>query len=732
MSRESSTEYTDSTGTDLHEFIISTLKTKDRHFLINIETELLKLVRDHSRKTYTFSPMNAYERMLVHRVAAYFGLEHNLDQQNSCICVAKTSSTRIPDLKFSNVEGYDENAPPEPKHYSSLEPKKVLKRTDEKSQSFDKSPDRRPQNGKYEKYPRSKSYEERQKQYESVRGRIFAKDEDGGDSGQPGAKTSNDLPRPQVGSGDGPRVLHKPAISVSDSDDTEAATADSSLKQSSHESVDSGTVVKSLEGQVEHWPPLSQAESPTHSQKSVDSPKQQSPAFNDASKVSKDKSKGVTNRENTFENVSETNNNNSNNGNNSNASKQSVISQRQTSQSGRQIKSNCNSERIMTASKKPLTKQETAIDEPEGQADGPLDSTAAVAAASPPNPPSPSLSPSATPTAIISSTTTPVTATVAVAVNSAVNSNSNSTFSTTQPPPLVQSKPVANCNPRTYTSSHSQQSNRWQSHANTFTGQNYQYPSSSHSHYNPNHHSHQSHHQQQQQQQYQGNLQATGGEYASNSSYYNGRKGHHRKSQPAHSPIHANTTAIFVGQQGPSANFHQAPQNAATQLQAQAAQNASTLPLQQPQTMPPVLWPLVHDPSRQLTAPVIYNPYAVPPNDFAPVDASGLPVTFMPPTINAPQPKDATTASMAPQLPPATAHQTIIMQPSATIAADQVRAIYSFFIFILLTTSGLVIMFTNVSVVYFCFFLSTTSLCFQTAFTWLLVRKMLLAMAHLP
>ena len=136
LSSESSTKYIGSTRIDLHEFIINTLKTRDRNFLISIETELLRLINDNSRTSYTFAPMNTYERMLVHRVAAYFGFDHNLDQQ-TCVCVSKTASTRIPELKFAKVEGYDENAPPE-KHYSTLEPKKLLKRTDEKT--FDKSP----------------------------------------------------------------------------------------------------------------------------------------------------------------------------------------------------------------------------------------------------------------------------------------------------------------------------------------------------------------------------------------------------------------------------------------------------------------------------------------------------------------------------------------------------------------------------------------------------------------
>ena len=36
----------------------------------------------------------------LHRVAAYFGLDHNVDQSGNCVIVNKTKNTRLPDLKF--------------------------------------------------------------------------------------------------------------------------------------------------------------------------------------------------------------------------------------------------------------------------------------------------------------------------------------------------------------------------------------------------------------------------------------------------------------------------------------------------------------------------------------------------------------------------------------------------------------------------------------------------------
>ncbi|KAK7879531.1 hypothetical protein WMY93_033759, partial [Mugilogobius chulae] len=103
MSRDSSQDYTDSTGIDLHEFLVNTLKG-----IQGIESCCLNwsrtswtssaIMRASQRK---FPPMSSYHRMLLHRVAAYFGLDHNVDPSGKSVVINKTSNTRIPDQKFS-------------------------------------------------------------------------------------------------------------------------------------------------------------------------------------------------------------------------------------------------------------------------------------------------------------------------------------------------------------------------------------------------------------------------------------------------------------------------------------------------------------------------------------------------------------------------------------------------------------------------------------------------------
>lgn len=39
--------------------------------------------------------MTSYHRMLLHRVAAYFGMDHNVDQTGKAVIINKTGNTRM-------------------------------------------------------------------------------------------------------------------------------------------------------------------------------------------------------------------------------------------------------------------------------------------------------------------------------------------------------------------------------------------------------------------------------------------------------------------------------------------------------------------------------------------------------------------------------------------------------------------------------------------------------------
>ncbi|XP_015602787.1 cAMP-regulated phosphoprotein 21 isoform X2 [Cephus cinctus] len=176
LSRDSSTElYTDSTGIDLEQFIADTINRnqKDRTVLLKIEKDLIEFAKDRQKVCHRFPNMSSYNRMLVHRVAAYFGMEHNVDQSGLSVIVSRTKNMRIPDMRFKEHIRDDLILTEEPR-------RSILKRD---SSSFEdsfnfKSPDRL--SGDYCR--RSKSFEEREEEYERARRRIFK--DSSGESGE--------------------------------------------------------------------------------------------------------------------------------------------------------------------------------------------------------------------------------------------------------------------------------------------------------------------------------------------------------------------------------------------------------------------------------------------------------------------------------------------------------------------------------------------------------------------
>lgn len=162
LSKEPSLEYTDSTGIDLEEFLITTLKSspRDRLMLLKLEQDMTDFMTDNSSYK-KFPQMSSYHRMLVHRVAAYFGLEHNVDHSGKAVIINKTCNSRIPEHRFA--EHVQEE--------KTEERRLILKRdtSQEKEDGQLRIPSLKEQ-------MRSRSIEEREEEYQRVRERIFSQD----------------------------------------------------------------------------------------------------------------------------------------------------------------------------------------------------------------------------------------------------------------------------------------------------------------------------------------------------------------------------------------------------------------------------------------------------------------------------------------------------------------------------------------------------------------------------
>ncbi|KAM9824115.1 LOW QUALITY PROTEIN: cAMP-regulated phosphoprotein 21 [Neosynchiropus ocellatus] len=158
LSKESSVEYTDSTGIDLDQFIVETLNSnpRDRMMLLKLEQDMMDFINSDS-PFKKFRHMSSYHRMLVHRVAAYFGMEHNVDQTGKSVIINCTSSTRIPEPRFLDKVHKDKTA-------EIQQWKSILKR--------DNSVEEQTRLHKFRE-KQSKSVEEREEEYQRARDRIF-------------------------------------------------------------------------------------------------------------------------------------------------------------------------------------------------------------------------------------------------------------------------------------------------------------------------------------------------------------------------------------------------------------------------------------------------------------------------------------------------------------------------------------------------------------------------------
>ncbi|XP_059418657.1 R3H domain-containing protein 1-like [Carassius carassius] len=163
LSRDSSQEYKDTTGIDLHGFLVNTLKNipRDRMMLLQLEQNILDFISNNESQRRKFPPMTSYHRMLLHRVAAYFGLDHNVDQTGKCVIINRTSSTRIPDQKFSE-------------HIKDVKMDELQKRYILKRDNSSTDKDDSVMRMKLKEDRRSKSIEEREEEYQRARERIFA------------------------------------------------------------------------------------------------------------------------------------------------------------------------------------------------------------------------------------------------------------------------------------------------------------------------------------------------------------------------------------------------------------------------------------------------------------------------------------------------------------------------------------------------------------------------------
>ncbi|CAG8450738.1 5772_t:CDS:2 [Funneliformis caledonium] len=179
-------------NTGLDGFLLAALKNpKDRLFLLKLDREMERFIKEKNRTRLEFPPMNSYQRLIVHRVAQYFKLSHVVDTSGKAVVLYKSAETQIPILRFSDLLEQEEEKPEK-----SV---KIMRRQQSHPQGQLRSGD---SDSNSEGERKLLTIEEREAAYQKARARIFKdleqkngeneqEDTDGSINSSPSVKSSN-------------------------------------------------------------------------------------------------------------------------------------------------------------------------------------------------------------------------------------------------------------------------------------------------------------------------------------------------------------------------------------------------------------------------------------------------------------------------------------------------------------------------------------------------------------
>lgn len=71
--------------------------------LLELEQLFVDFLNNFGEQSLKLPPASSYNRMIIHRVAVLFGLDHNVDNSGRCVVVSKTSNSKPPPFAFANL-----------------------------------------------------------------------------------------------------------------------------------------------------------------------------------------------------------------------------------------------------------------------------------------------------------------------------------------------------------------------------------------------------------------------------------------------------------------------------------------------------------------------------------------------------------------------------------------------------------------------------------------------------
>eukprot|EP00009_Paramoeba_aestuarina_P008543 CAMPEP_0201517906 /NCGR_PEP_ID=MMETSP0161_2-20130828/8882_1 /ASSEMBLY_ACC=CAM_ASM_000251 /TAXON_ID=180227 /ORGANISM="Neoparamoeba aestuarina, Strain SoJaBio B1-5/56/2" /LENGTH=566 /DNA_ID=CAMNT_0047915535 /DNA_START=149 /DNA_END=1849 /DNA_ORIENTATION=+ len=93
-----------------HVLIAALGNPKDRPTLTKLETDVQNFLRNPQMTRLDFPPMSSYQRLMAHRIAEYYHMEHtvvDLDNSRRAVVLFKTAGSRCPDVQLCNIPEED-------------------------------------------------------------------------------------------------------------------------------------------------------------------------------------------------------------------------------------------------------------------------------------------------------------------------------------------------------------------------------------------------------------------------------------------------------------------------------------------------------------------------------------------------------------------------------------------------------------------------------------------------
>jgi len=155
-------------------FLLTALENpRDRLTILKLDQELELFVKDPSRVRLDFPPTSSYQRLIIHRIAQYFKLEHavlDVEGGKRAIVLSKTDESRIPILRFVDLIEQPEGPP--------AKSVKIMRRgLSDLKKAYSSSAGLRSTNKSFTNSGKDRTLEEREEEYAKARARIFGNGE---------------------------------------------------------------------------------------------------------------------------------------------------------------------------------------------------------------------------------------------------------------------------------------------------------------------------------------------------------------------------------------------------------------------------------------------------------------------------------------------------------------------------------------------------------------------------